>query len=277
MAMLWRRALRQGGTGDAAGKPAHLRARLAINGLGAATTGVALAVILAAKFLEGAWLTVLVVPLTILLLCAVCRYYADVDRQLLAGRHRRIDLRTHAPPVALVPIKRWDRLARRAVEYALRLSPDVTALHLAALEGPDVAGAEEELRREWRAMVQRPAEEAGLRPPRLMIVNSEFRSVIAPLLRAIEEAEERTPGRPVTIVLPELVEGRWWGYLMHTNRERRLRSRILRHGGPNVAVASVPWQLQEGDPATVIAEEEPPEPAAAAANAQPDPAMRRAV
>ena len=53
------------------------------------------------------------------------------------------------------------------------------------------------------------------------------------------------------------MEGRWWGYLMHTNRERRLRARLLRDGGPDVIVPSVPWQLRPADPAQAIAEEEP--------------------
>ncbi|MFO1055730.1 MAG: hypothetical protein U1E53_02040 [Dongiaceae bacterium] len=67
---------------------------------------------------------------------------------------------------------------------------------------------------------------------------------MAPILRAIAEARREHPDRPVTVIIPELVEGRWWGYLMHVNRERRLRVRLLRHGGPDVVVATVPWQLQ---------------------------------
>ena len=185
------------------------------------------------------------------------RYYDGIDRQVLRGSHRRIDLRHHAPPVVLVPIKRWDRLARKALEYALRLSPDVTALHLTALEGPDAADQEGKLREEWRELVEQPVLRMGVRPPQLRFVASEFRSVTAPLLRAIQDAEHQAPGRPVAVVLPELVEGRWWGYLMHANRERRLRARLLRHGGPHIAVISVPWQLRKPDPAHAIAEEEP--------------------
>jgi amino acid transporter len=233
------------------------RAKLAINGLGAIATGVALAVILAAKFIEGAWLTVIVIPCAILLLRAVRRYYDEIDRQILSSRHRKIDLRDHGPPVVLVPIKRWDRLARKAIEYALRLSGDVTVLHITNLEGPDVEDREKHLRREWHELVELPALRLGLKPPKLRLVSSEFRSITAPLLRAVEDADRQSPGRPVTVILPELVDGRWWGYLMHTNRERRLRARLLRCGGSNIIVTSVPWQLRPADPARVIAEEEP--------------------
>jgi hypothetical protein len=216
-----------------------------------------LAVILVAKFIEGAWLTVIVIPCTIVLLRLVRRYYDEIDRQVLSGGHRQIDLWRHEPPIVLVPIKQWDRLARKALEYGMRLSPDVKALHVTALEGPDAEGQESKLRKEWHEFVEQPAIRTGLKPPELHLVSSEFRSITAPLLRAIEDAQKHQPGRPVTVILPELVEGRWWGYLMHANRERRLRARLLRYGGPNVIVSSVPWQLRAADPAQAIAEEEP--------------------
>ena len=248
MAAHWRRA------GDRTGR---VRAKLAINGLGAVATGMALAVILAAKFLDGAWLTVVVIPAAILLLRAVRRYYDAVERNVLHGSDRRIDLRHHAPPVVLIPISRWNRLARKAVEYALRLSDDVTAVHITALEGPDAEDQQEALRRQWREFVEEPAARAGLEPPRLRCVASEFRSTAAPVLRAIEEVRRRCPHRTVTVILPELVVGRWWSALMHANRDRRLRRLLLRHGGRDVVVSSVPWQLQASDPAQAIAEEEP--------------------
>ncbi|HEY0418956.1 MAG TPA: hypothetical protein VGC80_05510, partial [Acetobacteraceae bacterium] len=91
----------------------------------------------------------------------------------------------------------------------------------------------------------------------MVLVFSELRSVVALLLRAIQDIEQRFPDRSVTIVVPELVEGHWWGYLMHTHRERHLRNRLLRYAGPNVAVASMLWHLQEAEPAEGIAEEEP--------------------
>jgi hypothetical protein len=249
MAAHWRRTRTE--------QPKGTRSKLIINGVGAAATGTALSIILAAKFAEGAWLTVIVIPCAVLLLRATRRYYDEIDRQVLRGSHRRIDVSDHAPPLVLVPLKQWDRLARKAVEYALRLSSDVVALHVTDLEGPDAEDHDNKLRKEWRTLVEEPAVRAGLKPPRLQCISSPFRSMTAPLLRAIEDAHGRLEGRPITVVLPELVEGRWWGYLMHTHRERRLRARLLRHGGRDVVVCSVPWQLQPPDLSEAIAEEEP--------------------
>lgn len=264
MAAHWWHALHRDGQGQQqsraeAGLGRHaVQAKFVINGVGAIATGIALCIILAAKFLEGAWLTVMVIPGTVMLLRSIHKYYDRVDGQeLLEGSFRCIDVRDSSPPIVFVPLKRWDRLSRKAIHYALRLSADVTALHITNLQGQEGEGEEATLRAEWEEFVVQPARDACMRPPRLQLVHSPYRSVLAPILRAVEQAGERFPNRPILVVLPELVEGRWWGTLLHTHRERRLRARLLRHGGPRVAVVCVPWQLDTAGPEEALAEEEP--------------------
>ena len=233
------------------------RARLWINGVGAVATGLALAIILAAKFTEGAWLTVIVIPATLLVLRAVHRYYAGLDRQLLESHDAPLDLRRHQPPRLIIPIARWDRVARNAVAFAMELSPDVTALHCTELEGPDAEEHEKSIRGQWEHCVERPARAAGLPVPTLLVRSSPYRSVLGPLLRLIEEQGGCEPGRPVAVVLPQLVEKRWGAALIQTHRERRLRSALLRDGGKDIAVIGVPWQLEPPAPGKILAEEEP--------------------
>ncbi len=234
------------------------RVRLWVNGLGALATGVALLIILLAKFAEGAWLTIVVIPLTLLLLRLTRHYYATLDRQLLSGAHRRLNLRGgHAPPLVIIPIGRWDRISQTAMTYAMGLSPDVTALHCSDLEGPEAEEHETHLRGEWTRDVERPAIEAGLPAPRLLVVPSPYRSVLAPLLRVIEDLRRDHPGRPVAVVLPQLVEARWWEVVLHTHRERRLSRALQRHGGPDLATIAVPWSLKAPEIEEVLAEEEP--------------------
>ena len=233
------------------------RTRLWVNGLGALATGAALAIILVAKFTEGAWLTILIIPFTLLLLKLTRRYYRDLERQVLAGSHRAMDLRDHAPPAVVIPLERWDRMAQRALHVAARLSPDVVALHLTDLEGPDAEEHETRLRSEWARFVEQPAKGAGLPLPHLRIEPSPYRSVLAPLLREMEALRRRCPGRPVIVVLSELAGGRWWEAVLHTRRTQRLRTQLLRHGGPDVSVLVVPWQLEAPETKEVLAEEEP--------------------
>ena len=231
------------------------RVRLLINGSGAAGTGVALAVILAAKFVEGAWITVLVIPSVLALLKSIKRYYAMIDRQLRDDGPIELGLQ---PPIAVVPLDRWDRLADKAARWALLLSPEVIAIHLTKLEGPDAEEHVGKLGRHWHDEVERPALEGGLRPPKLVISPSPYRSFVGRLLRHIKEIQTQYPDRLVAVVIPEIVKEHWWDYLLLDNaRARRLRAALLRHGGPNLSVVMVPWAREQPHPERVIEEEEP--------------------
>jgi hypothetical protein len=108
-------------------------------------------VILSAKFVDSAWITVLVIPLVTAMLKAIKRHYELIDRQL--RDEGPIYLSGLEPPIVLLPLERWDRLAEKAVRFALLLSHDVVAIHLTQLEGPDAEQHEEILRRQWRGDV----------------------------------------------------------------------------------------------------------------------------
>lgn len=249
MAVHWRRQLRQGerGRGD--------RARLAINGAGAAATGAALLVILAAKFIEGAWITVLVIPCVLVMLKMIRHHYDMLDRQLrIAGA---LDLRPQQPPVVVAVIERWDALADKAVRTSLLLSPEVQAVHLTRMEGPDADERLGRLRRQWREEVEAPARAAGLVPPQLVLLPSPYRSFAGRVLRHLADLRRHEPGRAIAVVIPELVREHWWDYLLHSWRGQRLRRTLLRHGGPDLSVVLVPWTREPPRPEAVIAQEEP--------------------
>ncbi len=226
-----------------------------INGTGAVATGCALAIILAAKFVEGAWITVLVIPGVLALLKAIRRHYDTIDR-LLRG-DGPINLRGLRAPIVVIPIERWDRLAEKALRYGLLVSQDVTAIHLTRLEGPDAKEHGGRLRRQWREEVEQPARAAGLNPPKLVISPSPFRSFVGRLLKHIGEMEAMRPDCPIAVIIPELVKEHWWDYLLHSYRARQLRTALLCHGGPNLVVVMVPWAREEPHPEKVIEEEEP--------------------
>lgn len=125
------------------------------------------------------------------------------------------------------------------------------------LDGPEAERHETDLRAEWARYVERPALDAGLSAPRLLVVSSPYRSVLAPLLRTIEALRRDNPGRAIAVVLPQLVEARWWEALLHTHRERRLSRALQRHGWPDLATVAVPWSLRAPEIDEVLAEEEP--------------------
>jgi amino acid transporter len=237
MVMHWWRRKGSGGS---------VRWHLAVNGLGAAMTAAALAVIVAAKFLAGAWITLLAIPLLILLFKSVRGYYGRVDRAL--WKPGPLDLALNDPPVVVIPIESWNRLTRKALRFAMRLSPEVIAVHLSALEGEDAEKETKALQEQWRADVERPTCQARLPSPRLVCLQSPYRKFLDPLLRFLESVKREHPDRTIAVVVPELVKDHWWQHILHNRRARRLRIALLRRGGDRMVVIGVPWHLEEDPP-----------------------------
>ncbi len=218
------------------------RLRLLVNGVGAATTGAALAVILAAKFAEGAWITVLAIPLVILLLRAIGAYYRRRDVQI--RDEAPLVLGRAEPPLVLVATRGWDRLTDKALRFALQISPDVVAVHLVDLDGEDGPDASQALRDAWDRDVGGPARQAGLKAPRLMLLQATFRRIHAPLLRLIERLQRDDPGRTIAVLVPTVANRHLWEHLLHTHHAARLARALMRFGGEGVVVVNIPWHLE---------------------------------
>jgi hypothetical protein len=235
MVVHWRRAARKG---------ERARGHLAVNALGAAATGGALVVILLAKFVQGAWITVLALPVLMRLFYGVHGYYARLQRRLSGVR--RLELAAGEPsPIVVVPIQAWDRLAAKALHFAMRLSPDVVALHLCDLDEPELERCSNELNTQWLRDVEEPAARAGVAKPRLAIVRTPYRRFFDPIVAFIRGMEDREEGRLIAVVIPELTTRRWWQGFLHLRRGDRLRGALLKLGDPRIVVATVPWVLED--------------------------------
>ena len=216
------------------------RGRLAINAVGALTTMAALAIIVVAKFAEGAWITVITVPVIVAVLHLIRRYYDSLDAALRTTGPMRVE--ETQPPTVVVAVEGRSRMTDRALQVAMTLSPDVIAVHLLQLTGPEVEEDGKLLKQQWQAEVIEPLSAAGLKPPRLLLLPAPYREIHEPLLKLIERLDADTPGRSVSVMIPELVRRHWWERLLHKGRAEHLRSMLLRHGGPRVNVITSPWR-----------------------------------
>lgn len=214
--------------------------RLAINALGAGTTAVALLVITIAKFTEGAWIVALAVPATIMLLLAVKRYYRRLTRRLSIRSEFRID--QTAAPTVLVAYEERNRMTDRALQFALTLSPDVVAVHLLRLRGPEIEEDLAESREAFAREVAAPVAAAGLIPPRLMFLRAPYRELSGPLIELVNKVDAAAPDRSVAILIPERVHRHWWEWLLHGRRARQLRAALMEHAGPRLMIITAPWR-----------------------------------
>jgi amino acid transporter len=217
------------------------RVSLSMNTAGALTTTAALAVIVTTKFEEGAWITVVALPAAIALLMGIRRYYDELERNV---RERKpLVLHDVRAPIVLVATEKWSKLTDEALHLAMSLSPDIIAVHFAQLAGPEADENDRKLRTQWRTDVEAPARAAGLNAPRLVILQAQYRAMHEPLLALIRELQASAPGRQIAVLIPEVVRQRWYQYLLHTLRPARLRSQLVRLGGPGVVIVHIPWYL----------------------------------
>ena len=214
------------------------RRKILLNGTGAVCTAIALVVVLAAKFAEGAWITVILVAILVWTFWSVRRHYAHVDRATAC--QTPIDASPRRSPLVIVPVMRWNLVTAKALRFALSLSDEVEALHV-AIDDEGVLS----INAQWQGFVESPLKAAGRPLPRLVVARSPYRRLFGPLLDFLKETQRRAPDRTVAVVIPELVEARWYQYLLHNQRATALKAALLLHGGSRVVVMSVPWYLEE--------------------------------
>ena len=231
----WRRLRRQAQRGGAQAPPHAVRAML-VNATGAIATGITLVVVILSKFTEGAWITVLLIGGLLLLFLRIRSKAERIDRE--TDVDGPMQLEAPPPPIIVVPIKRLNRVARKALRLALAMSGEVQVVQIFA---EDLAM--DDLRRHWREIVERPVRAAGFRVPELVLLRSPYRDFYGPLLKHVRRLTHANPGRYVAVVIPELVEPRWYHYLLHSQRPLLLKWLLLLRGGPQVIVINTPWYL----------------------------------
>ncbi len=174
-----------------------------INGVGAFVTGITVVVVLVAKFLAGAWITMLLIPGILLLMYAVHRHYQHVSREVADSTP--LVMTNFRPAQVVVPIERWSAVAKKAVSFALSISPEVIGLHVNC-------EWTEQLKKEWQEYVEKPVQEVGLAAPRLVILQSPYRYVSSPIVDYVLTLQKSDPTRQIAVLIPELVERHWYYY-----------------------------------------------------------------
>lgn len=216
----------------------HARRSLVVNAIGALATGATLIVVIISKFVEGAWIVVLIIPALMLLLRSIRRDYDRVDEQTEVSGPVQLD--TPPPPLVVVPLKRLDRVARKSLRFAITISPDVEVVHV--LTGEDDL---DDLRARWHEQVEQPVRRAGYPVPQLVPLHSDYREFFGPLLQHVRQLAQRNPRRYIAVVVPDLVAARWYHWLLHGHRTTLLKGLLLLRGGPRVIVINTPWYLRE--------------------------------
>ena len=200
--------------------------RVAVNGIGGATTAVVLVVVAATKFVDGAWIVVVLIGLFILTFLAIRHHYDDVARQLSLEGYGG------PPPIShsvLVLVGDLHRGVAEALQYAKTLSPEAKAVYV-------------ELDPERTRRLEERWVKHGLGVP-LIVLTSPYRSLLGPFLGYIDHLVQRDGRHIVTIVLPEFIPARWWQHLLHNQTALLIKGALLFR--KNVIVTDVPYHLKD--------------------------------
>ncbi|QNI37627.1 APC family permease [Edaphobacter albus] len=206
-----------------------------VNGFGAVATGITLVVVLVAKFVAGAWVTALLVPLMIGIMLGVKRHYTRVKREM--KDMTPLNLSNLEDPVVVIPMARWDRIAEKALRFGILMSKDLKIVHVHSDDEP--VGLEAD----WENNVLAPIRKEGMKEPELVTIPSNYRFIINPLMDYILELESTHPGRKIAVLLPELVVRHWWENALHNQRVQLLKLLLLLKGNQRIVVVNIPWYL----------------------------------
>jgi amino acid transporter len=207
-------------------KQSHWRKSLVVNGIGAIATCIVLIIFIATKFIHGAWVVVLLVPLLVLMFLKIHRHYIEVAQQL--STEGLVGLRPIHNEV-IVPISGIHRGVIAALEYAKSIAPHhVTAIYVNLDDEMT-----QKLREKWEQWG------SGVN---LVVVASPYRSLLRPLLNYVDRVKRSSQGVVVTIVLPEFVPAKVWQNLLHNHTSLFLKGALLFKKG--VVVTNVPYHLE---------------------------------
>jgi len=129
------------------------------------------------------------------------------------------------------------RAVVQAINVGRSIAPNVTAVLIS--DEPDEASL---IRTRW---------ERQLPDVPLVIVESPYRALVAPLLAYLDVLDKARPAAleaPITfIVIPEYVARSWWERILYNQSAKRLRAALL--GRPHTVVVNVPYRREDPDPA----------------------------
>jgi amino acid transporter len=216
--------------------PGRMSGSLFVNGLGALATLGTVGVIIVAKFREGAWVTLLLLALLLGLMTAVRRHYDRIEKELIAPASAKIQRASQL--LVVIPVESWNKVSQKALGFALSLSPNVQAVHIQC-DGTD------ELLKAWRLQVEEPARKAGAPIPELVVVQSPYRFVVQPIVDHVLALESQNLQRTIAVVIPHLVEPRWYNYFLHNQRGDLLAGLLFLKGDRRIVTINVPWYLRE--------------------------------
>jgi amino acid transporter len=213
-------------------RPSGYRRRALINGIGAVLTFAATVIELISKFVAGAWLVALVIPLLVFLFISVRRAYTRIGIELQIGR-------VPPPPqkqasLVVVPVAGMSRLTAEGISTALSLGDDVIAVTVVYTDSDDAdSSADVPFREEWRQWHPEVP---------LITLRSSNRSLSEPIVSFLSSIEQEDKYHRLVVLIPEVYPSHPWEWLLH-NQRGVILDQAIRRGTENVVLCRLRYRL----------------------------------
>jgi amino acid transporter len=208
-------------------KPKGWVFKLLVNGIGALITLAVVLIFSITKFMEGAWIVIIITPILLWVITKVFNHYEQVANEL------RINLDDPLPEkesIIIIPIAGIHRVVASTIAYAKTLSPNVIAFYVTYTD-------EEEQKMEEKWEKWNPG-------VRLVVFKSRYRTLLKPLSEFIERIQTHVDGKQtVMVMLPQFVARKWWHRLLHNQSAKRIRSKL--QAEKDIVVTIVPYHLHD--------------------------------
>jgi len=199
--------------------------RFALNLVGATATFFVLILVIVTKFTGGAWIVLILMPLLILLFRGINRHYVRAAAELALGDDDAPSAYQKSEQVVIIPIADMNKSTVYALNYARTLSPKIVGVHVT-----DDAEEARHLQEKWVKWGE------GVN---LVVLESPYRSLMAPLLSYIDMVQKKRPNAMITVLVPEYIPAHWWEQILHSQTAFRMKAALLLRR--NTVVTSVPY------------------------------------
>ncbi len=200
---------------------------IVVNATGALATFVVAVIVGVTKFEHGAWISMVMMGVLAIVFWTTHRHFLNVERRLHSGPMKPVKSGAPRRQAVLVPVDEINLASLRTLSYARTISDNVTAVHVTGDRHEGI-----EFRRQW--------EDAVLDVP-LVVIDSPYRSFVAPFLSYLDAINGRKDGEFVTVLVPELITAFPWERWLHNQSARRLRKALRRRS--DVVLSEVPYDL----------------------------------
>ena len=203
-----------------------------VNLLGASVTTIVFIVLLITKFIEGAWIVAILIPLIVYLFFSINKHYENVA-DALTTQGMAAKQSSGVADVVVVPVADVHRGTLLAMQYARRISTDVRVL---------TVFTDEKSKRRFEKRWKRFSDiTEGLQ---LIKIQYDYRDILSPIINYIKHVNDHEfKDQLTTVVIPEFIPESKWTAWLHNQTASRLRN--LLRDDKDIVLIEVPFHVDD--------------------------------